>query len=91
VLLWVVGVGGFHDNWDLGFQEIFPSLRTLTYEAERTLDPHKSLVVNILVVSVENHERTSYPHDEWGEALPCRPGGSNGEFWPHDFSKKNLV
>ena len=38
VLLWVVGGGGFHDNWDLGSQEILPSLRTFTYEAERTLD-----------------------------------------------------
>ena len=24
VLLWVVGGGGFHDNWDLVFQEILP-------------------------------------------------------------------
>jgi len=87
----VVDVGGFHDNWDLGFQEIFPSLRTLTYETERTLDLHKSLVVNVLVVSVKTHEPTSYPHDKWEEALPCRPGGSNGGFWPHDFSKKNLA
>ena len=30
----VVGGGGFHDNWDLGSQEILPSLRTLTDEAE---------------------------------------------------------
>jgi len=38
VLLWVVGGGGFHDNWDLGSQEILSSLRTFTNEAERTLD-----------------------------------------------------
>ena len=37
-LLWVVGGGGFLDNWDLVSQEIFPELSTLTYEAERTLD-----------------------------------------------------
>jgi len=24
VLLWIVGGGGFHDNWDLVFQEILP-------------------------------------------------------------------
>jgi len=24
VLLWVVGGGGFHDTWDLVFQEILP-------------------------------------------------------------------
>jgi hypothetical protein len=24
VLLWVVGGGGFHDNWDLVLQEILP-------------------------------------------------------------------
>ena len=38
VLLWVVGGGGFNDNWDLGSQEILSSLRTFTNEAERTLD-----------------------------------------------------
>jgi len=38
VLLWVVCGGGFQDNWDLGSQEILPSLRTFTNEAERTLD-----------------------------------------------------
>jgi len=38
VLLWVMGGGGFHNNWDLGSQEILPSLRTFTNEAERTLD-----------------------------------------------------
>jgi len=38
VLLWVVGGGGFHDNGDLGSQEILTSLRTFTNEAERTLD-----------------------------------------------------
>ena len=37
VLLWVVGGGGFHDNWDLGSQEILSSLMTFTDEAERTL------------------------------------------------------
>jgi len=34
----VVGGGGFHDNCDLISQEILPLFRTLTYEAERTLD-----------------------------------------------------
>jgi len=36
----MVGGGGFHNNWDLGSQEIVPSLRTFTYEVERlgTLD-----------------------------------------------------
>jgi len=34
----VVGGGGFHDKWDLGSQEILPSLRTLTYEVERILN-----------------------------------------------------
>jgi len=34
VLLWVVGGGGFHDNWDFGYQEILSSLRTFTKEAE---------------------------------------------------------
>ena len=38
MLLWVVGGGGFHDNCDLGSQEVLPSLRTFTYGAERTLD-----------------------------------------------------
>ena len=38
VLLWVMGGGGFHDNWDLGSQEILSSLRTFTNEAERTLN-----------------------------------------------------
>jgi len=33
VLLWVVGSGGFHDNWDLGSPEILSSLRTFTNEA----------------------------------------------------------
>jgi len=55
VLLWVVGGGGFHDKWDLGFPKLLPPLRTFTYEAERTLDPpteplgHKPLVVNVVV------------------------------------------
>ena len=55
VLLWVVGGGGFHDNWDLGSEKILSSLRTLTNEAERTLDllrrrpGHKPLVVNVVV------------------------------------------
>jgi len=38
VLLWVMGGGGFNDNWDFGSQEILSSLRTFTNEAERTLD-----------------------------------------------------
>jgi len=38
VLLWAVGGGGFHDNWDLRSQEILSSLRTFTNEAKRTLD-----------------------------------------------------
>jgi len=38
VLLWVVGGGEFHDNWDLVSREILPKLSTLNYEAERTLD-----------------------------------------------------
>jgi len=38
VFRWVVGCGGFHDNWDLGSQEILSSLRTFTNQAERTLD-----------------------------------------------------
>jgi hypothetical protein len=38
VLLWVVIGGGFHNNWDLGSQEILLSLRTFTNEAKRTLD-----------------------------------------------------
>jgi len=32
------GGGGFHDNWELGSQEILSLLRTFTNEAERTLD-----------------------------------------------------
>jgi len=39
VLLWVVGSGGSHDNWDFVSQEILPTLRTFTNEAARTLDP----------------------------------------------------
>ena len=38
VLRWVVGGGGFHDNLDLGSQEILSSLRTFTNEIERNLD-----------------------------------------------------
>jgi len=34
VLLWVVGGGGFHDNWDFASQEILSSFRTFTNEAE---------------------------------------------------------
>ena len=37
VLLWVVGFGGFHDNWELGSQEIVSPLRTFTNEAKQTL------------------------------------------------------
>jgi len=56
----VVGGGGFHDNRDLGSQEILPSLRTLTYETKQTFkvgpahttEPpgHKPLAVNVVVV-----------------------------------------
>ena len=53
-----MGGGGFHDNWDLGSQQILPSLRTFTNEAKRTFGPahtsepsgHKPLVVNVIVV-----------------------------------------
>ena len=38
VVVWVVGGGGFHDNWDLESPEILSSLRTFTNEAERTLE-----------------------------------------------------
>ena len=38
VLLWVVGSGGFDNNWDLGSQEILSLLGTFTNEAEQTLD-----------------------------------------------------
>jgi len=33
VLLWVVSSRGFYDNWDLGSQDILPSLMTFTIEA----------------------------------------------------------
>jgi len=67
-----MGGGGFHNNWDLGSQDIFLLLKTLTNEVERTLDPptqrrcqagHKRLVVNHDVVVVgplkEEEEGTS--------------------------------
>ena len=44
MLLWVVGVGGFHDNWDLGSQEILSSIRTFTNEAERTPSHYRYLI-----------------------------------------------
>ena len=49
-VLCLVGGGGFYDNWNLESQEILPSLRTFTNEAERTLDLPRRRSRHVVVV-----------------------------------------
>jgi len=80
VLLWVVGGEGFHDNWDLGSQKILPSLRTSTYEVERTLDSPRRLsrqgtsplVVSVVVVG-------PFEEEEEGTGVACNVVKVEGE------------
>ena len=80
MLLWVVGGEGLHDNWDLGSQKILPSLRTSTYEAERTLDSPRRLsrqgtsplVVSVVVVG-------PFEEEEEGTGVACNVVKVEGE------------
>jgi len=72
LLCLVVGGGGFHRPWNHSIQEILPSLRTFTNEAERTLDlPRRrsrqgtSLWLSVVVVGpfVEEEEGTGITSD----------------------------
>jgi len=63
----VVGCGRFCRTWDPSTQKILPPLRTLTYEADRTLEHwhaqimeplrQKPLVVNVVVVGLLEEEK----------------------------------
>jgi len=59
VLLWVMGGGGFHDNWDFGSQEILSSLKTFTNEAERTLDL-PGVAIDVVKVQGEDLDTPGY-------------------------------
>ena len=88
----VVNTGEFCENCNLKSQEILLSLRTLTYEVERTWDPptqrrreppgHKPLVVNVAVGPFEKDEEgigiTSDVVEMKGEELDS-PGYLRGD------------